>query len=445
MLDSSIGSMVVCGSSEQAREVSKQLGENYPQYSHALVLCDEGSKKQREDYQSDFKNGKIDILVVYNMLLTGFDAPRLKKLYLCRMIREHNLLQALTRVNRPYKNYRFGYVVDFADIKSEFDKTNQAYFKELEAELGSEVKNYSSIFKSREEIKQDLAQIKDTLFLYTIDNLVEFTNQISAIDNKQELIKLKKSLEDYKILYNTSKYMGFNDLSTKFDISNVIKMLCEVNNRINIINLRDSISNFDNISSTLNITLDGLDFKFRKIKEEELIIADKFKETFEKTRKELIEKCLDTKSVEYVLFLDELKRIFANKNIEELSADEMKNIIQALENLKKRVETYNKKDNLLANKYNGDIKYMRVHKRISDIFNGNSFIYEFLKDIKSQTDDIISHNENILDNVAFFKRSISKSIIDILKNNSVKINLVQVNDISEIISQEYIDERNWNI
>ena len=51
------------------------------------------------------------------MLLTGFDAKRLKKLYLGRVIRQHNLLQALTRVNRPYKNFRYGFVVDFADIR----------------------------------------------------------------------------------------------------------------------------------------------------------------------------------------------------------------------------------------------------------------------------------------------------------------------------------------
>ena len=70
------------------------------------------------------------------MLLTGFDAPRLNKLYLGRLIKEHSLLQALTSVNRPYKNYRYGYVVDFANISEEFDKTNQAYFRELKEELG---------------------------------------------------------------------------------------------------------------------------------------------------------------------------------------------------------------------------------------------------------------------------------------------------------------------
>lgn len=51
------------------------------------------------------------------MLLTGFDAKRLKKLYLGRVIRKHNLLRALTRVNRTYNHFRYGYVVDFADIR----------------------------------------------------------------------------------------------------------------------------------------------------------------------------------------------------------------------------------------------------------------------------------------------------------------------------------------
>ncbi len=71
-----------------------------------------------EEKRTDFKTGKTDILVVYQMLLSGFDAPRLKKLYLGRKIKEHNLLQALTRVNRPYKKIRYDYVVDFADIQA---------------------------------------------------------------------------------------------------------------------------------------------------------------------------------------------------------------------------------------------------------------------------------------------------------------------------------------
>jgi len=53
-----------------------------------------------------FKKGTVDLVFVFNMLLTGFDAPRLKKLYFGRVIKDHNLLQALTRVNRRHRLFR---------------------------------------------------------------------------------------------------------------------------------------------------------------------------------------------------------------------------------------------------------------------------------------------------------------------------------------------------
>ena len=123
--EESIGAMVVSDSSEQARELFKQFQTDYPELKGALILSDENDKETRKDQVKEFKNGQLDILFVYNMLLTGFDAPRLKKLYLARKVKAHNLLQTLTRVNRPYKNFSVGYVVDFADISQEFEKTNQ--------------------------------------------------------------------------------------------------------------------------------------------------------------------------------------------------------------------------------------------------------------------------------------------------------------------------------
>lgn len=184
--DSSIGGMIVCDSSDQARMVEQEL-KNYTDVSHALILHDVDDKETRRGYQDDFKKGKIDLLVVYNMLLTGFDAPRLKKQYLGRVIKQHNLLQTLTRVNRPYKSFRYGYVVDFADIRAEFDKTNKAYFEELQSELGDEFERYRNIFKSQEEIEHDLRAIQDKLFMYSTDNAELFSQQISALDDKLEL------------------------------------------------------------------------------------------------------------------------------------------------------------------------------------------------------------------------------------------------------------------
>lgn len=125
--DRTIGAMIACDSSEQAKAICDKLNE-HGKFSAELVLSTVGySDKELNEKRTNFKQGKVDILVVFKMLLTGFDAPRLKKLYLDRKINDHNLLQALTRVNRPYKKMRYGYVVDFADIQAEFDKTRECW------------------------------------------------------------------------------------------------------------------------------------------------------------------------------------------------------------------------------------------------------------------------------------------------------------------------------
>ena len=444
-LDSSIGAMIVCDSSEQAREVDRQL-KRFSAYTHALVLHDEGTKQDRKNDQEEFKKGNIDILVVYNMLLTGFDAPRLKKQYLARMIKAHNLLQTLTRVNRPYKGYHYGYVVDFANIKDEFDKTNKAYFDELQSELGDEVQNYSNIFKSKEDIEKDLNDVKNQLFLYDTSNVVSFINQISEIDDKKQLLNLRQALENYKAMYNLIRLYGYEDLYTHFNVENAIKCLNEVNNRISIINLKNSIDSSEDMSQILNMALDQIDFQFRKIKEEELIIADAFRDTLEKTRREIVDRCLDPKDPEYISLLDELKRVFKKKNIEELTADEMKQMMVDLNALKKKAEKRNLADRMLAVKYSGDVKYMRTHKRIMNSpppITDAVTIHRILMTVKSKADDQIAHNENILDNEEYFIKSLQPIILRACMGEKVKLDKPQLMFIDNCLSKEYILERDW--
>ena len=444
-LDSSIGAMIVCDSSEQARELDRQL-KRFSAYTHALVLHDEGTKQDRKNDQEEFKKGNIDILVVYNMLLTGFDAPRLKKQYLARMIKAHNLLQTLTRVNRPYKGYHYGYVVDFANIKDEFDKTNKAYFDELQSELGDEVQNYSNIFKSKEDIEKDLNDVKNQLFLYDTSNVVSFINQISEIDDKKQLLNLRQALENYKAMYNLIRLYGYEDLYTHFNVENAIKCLNEVNNRISIINLKNSIDSSEDMSQILNMALDQIDFQFRKIKEEELIIADAFRDTLEKTRREIVDRCLDPKDPEYISLLDELKRVFKKKNIEELTADEMKQMMGDLNALKKKAEKRNLADRMLAVKYSGDVKYMRTHKRIMNSpppITDAVTIHRILMTVKSKADDQIAHNENILDNEEYFIKSLQPIILRACMGEKVKLDKPQLMFIDNCLSKEYILERDW--
>ena len=442
--DSTIGGMIVCDSSSQAVKIEEEL-DKYPELTHELILCDVEDKETRRGYQEDFKKGKIDLLVVYNMLLTGFDAPRLKKQYLGRVIREHNLLQTLTRVNRPYKTFRYGYVVDFADIRSEFDKTNKAYFEELQSELGDEFEKYRNIFKSQEEIEQDLKSIQDKLFLYATDNAELFSQQITALDDKSELLSLRQALDTYKELLNIMKLFGYDELAKKFSMERLHAMLTEVNNRISIINLKQNMQKSENMTELLNTALDQVEFHFRKVSESEMVIADQFQDILEKTRREL-ERSLDPKDPEYVSLLDELKRIFKKKNIEELTADEMKEHIQDLERIRKAAAQQNLRDQMLCSKYGNDAKYMRTHKRLKASpppIGADSVIFDVLMGVKAAVDQKVLKNQRMMDNHAFFSQEIMPSIIQSCRKSGVKPTLDQVKFIDQCISTEYFAERNY--
>src|SRR5699024_6559117 len=134
-------------------------------------------------------------------------------MYLGRVLRDHNLLQALTRVNRPYKNFKYGYIVDFADIKAAFDATNEAYLKELKKEVGEEnIDTYTGLFENNEEIIEKMKDIKEVLFGYDCSNAEEFSRQLNEIDDRETLLILKKSLEQAKSLANVVRTFGDDEL-----------------------------------------------------------------------------------------------------------------------------------------------------------------------------------------------------------------------------------------
>lgn len=441
--DDTVGGMIVCDSSDQAKIVFEKVQSTG--FSSALILHDVDDKETRQQHVTDFKKGTLDFLIVYNMLLTGFDAPRLKKLYLGRVIKDHNLLQALTRVNRPYKNYRYGYVVDFADIRAEFDKTNKAYFDELQAELGDAFRQYDNIFKTPEEIIADLESIKEKLFLYDTNNAEIFSQQISAIDDKKELLELRHVLETYRELYNVSKLFGYDEISDHFDLEKISALYNEACNRIDILNQKQVLEEAQDMSAILNLALDQIEFHFKKVSENELVIADKFRETLENTRK-AVQGTLDPKDPEYITLLEELQRLLAKKNIEELTADEMTANMAELERIKKAAERLNHADNMLAAKYEGDVKYMRTHKRLREnpppIAN-DIVINQILLGLKHRVDDQIIANSHLLDNEPYFMQGMFPLIKQEFDKHHLKYSASQIKYVGVCISNEYFTERNF--
>lgn len=465
--DDTIGGMIVCDSSEQAKKlfeifVAKYNIENpkladvnpyrpklaipveseaylaHQNLTASLILHDVGDKETRKAQIEDFKAGKFDFLFVYQMLLTGFDAKRLKKLYIGRQIKDHNLLQTLTRVNRPYKNYRYGYVVDFADIRHNFETANQAYLNELQDQLGNEFEHYTSLFKSSDEITSEIASIKDKLWNFDLKNAEVFSQQINEIEDRKQVLEIKKALQNARDLYNLIRLQGNVDLLEKLDFKKLNELYSEAQNRLAILNLKEAINNNADNTELLNVALEDILFNFRKISEEEMKIADELKDILRKTREGLAAN-FDKKDVEYITLYEELKRLFAKRNLDEVSLEEMNANIGSLQQIYDKVTELNRRNNLLLAKYNRDQKYVRVHKRTFERSGPtlrDSQILDALVRVKETVDEYIADKEKVLEHDGFFKGYVVREVV--YKFDPIKPDLD--GETSDYITDRIVDE-----
>lgn len=140
-------------------------------------LFGDNDEKYTDSVCDDFKNpdGDINMLIVKDMLLTGFDAPVAGVLYVDKTLQEHNLLQAIARVNRVYKGKDFGLIVDYWGI---FKKLRTAI--DLYDDAESSMNSY------------DQADIEDAI--------------LGPIDEKNKLEQAHKELLDM--------FLGFDDNTT---------------------------------------------------------------------------------------------------------------------------------------------------------------------------------------------------------------------------------------
>lgn len=449
--DKTIGAMVVCDSSDQAREMLRVFNETQPSYklTSALILHDEDDKETRKAKTKDFKDGKIDILFVYSMLLTGFDAPRLKKLYLGRKIRAHNLLQTLTRVNRPYKQFKLGYVVDFADISAEFEITNQAYFKELSTEysenLDSEDPNniFGSLFMSKPEIDQKIQEVQIAIADFTTENLETFSQQITAIEDKQELLSLKNALESARDVYNIARLLGYTEILNKLDFKKLAKLLTMVGDRIKLLNLRDA-ANDVNSQELLNTAIEDVVFVFSKTGEEELkLLSEELHNMAGKVRHEL-EGNFNKKDPEWMSLYEAFVTLLTKHNIDpnSESLEGMKFESAELKKIFSQIRELNRKNSMLLEKFDGDQKFAILFKnqqptgKVSD----NLALYNLLSDAKKKIDGRLANMQDLLANPGFFRQATGEDIVSSYEQGGYKINSHVVTDLITQTADEYTNE-----
>lgn len=146
--------------------------------------------KTEEEYNRQiidaFKgSGDPEILIVVSKLLTGFDAPRNTVLYVCKSLKEHNLLQAIARVNRLYEDggteKQFGFIVDYEGLLGELDSALTTY----SAFEGYEAADLAgTVHDVREEIRK-LPQLHDQLW-----------DLFKPVRNKKDMEQFEQHLAD---------------------------------------------------------------------------------------------------------------------------------------------------------------------------------------------------------------------------------------------------------
>ena len=177
-------------SSPDMREGEGSIDEDTNDIVKKFYINAISNYKNEEEYEetikSKFINGDIDILIVVDKLLTGFDAPRASTLYLDKQIKEHNLLQAIARVNRLCDGKDYGYIVDYRGLLGELDKALTMY-----QDAGLEE------FKE-EDIKSSVYYI-DTEINNMFEAYEDLKGLFKDIKNKNDLEEYEELLEDEKI------------------------------------------------------------------------------------------------------------------------------------------------------------------------------------------------------------------------------------------------------
>lgn len=489
--DETVGAMIVCKTNPQARKLfelwqqrfgfAKQIehkkeeklmqaaedpmlhyGIQWKPLKASLILHDEGDKLERKEYIEEFRKlMNVDVLIVNKMLLTGFDSPRLKKLYLGRSLDGHDLLQALTRVNRPYKDFQYGYVVDFVNIKENFEQTNNRYLRELNRTTDSNgipLENQhiaDDVLVTPEEVAEKVKQVKSLLFNFSTDNMEEFRKQLDDIDSKETLYELRNSLADAKAVINQARALGDEETKEKLDLLPTMAfstMMTEVTHRIERINLLNNTEHKADVSGIINVALSEMEFEFKRGVPEELrILVNDIRDRCERVQREF-ERNFDQKEELFVLLSDEFREYFRKKGFIPQDTNDAKESIDYMDEVMKKIREINRRNEMLKKKYKQDERFVRIHKRIREanaerqdrpIISAEEYeIAENLSKMKQDIDHRLFLNIHMLDNEESFKQDVLAIIGQELRNMNIRADLKDRKYINNLITSEYLQQYN---
>ena len=178
-----------------------------------------------KDISKRVREGQIDVLLVVNMFLTGFDSPRLNTLYVDKNLKHHGLIQAFSRTNRihsPRKSQ--GNIISFRNLKQATDAAI-ALFSNPNAQETVLVQPYVSYVAQFNEAVEKLLKLTPTV--ESVDDLVTEENELDFVTRYRELLRLKNILEsfaDYDAADLALPEQTFADFKSKYlDIYDKVK------------------------------------------------------------------------------------------------------------------------------------------------------------------------------------------------------------------------------
>jgi len=176
-----------------------------------------------EKVKDEFVEGEeIELIIVVSKLLTGFDAPRATILYIDKELKEHNLLQAIARVNRLYDGKDFGFIIDYRGLLGNLDSALTSYssldgFEEEDlvgtvVDIKEEIARVKTYYSHLEELFKNVENKNDQesyeVFLADEDIRKEFYEYLSSYaralkltlsSDKRDEIFSDEEIKEYKL------------------------------------------------------------------------------------------------------------------------------------------------------------------------------------------------------------------------------------------------------
>jgi type I restriction enzyme, R subunit len=350
-----------------------------------------------DDYETKIKDefcegDDVEILIVVDKLLTGFDAPAAIGLYVDKELKEHKLLQAVARVNRLYEGKDYGYIIDYRGLLGNLDKALTSY-SSLEGFEEDDIRGaVTDIKKQLDDLKSNYSYLKDI-----------FTS-----------IKNKEDKEEYEVyLADESKRLDFyerlKNYAKSLNICLASQCILDLLSKQELENYKKELKFFINLRKSVRLRYyEEVDFG---------------------EYEEQMQKLLDTYiSANEVNRLTKLVNIFDDKNFDEE--------IQRVEGKRAKADTIrNALDKVITMKYDENPSY---YENLKDRINR---ILEEYRKKRISEEEYLNSIDNVMNDIR--NGSVEETYPSVISNNrSAQVIYDNIKeDILELISPKIEEEK----